>query len=122
VRTWADWDDARPGFVEIDLVANDGGNPSGERAWTLPLSTPRTGNDMALAMSSSAASTHLLPLLRTERLAWRGQITFTRSRPGNKNDGRHIEQKNWAIVRIVVGYHRYDTPAELLLLNKSELT
>ena len=29
-----------------------------------------------------------------------------------------MEQKNWAIVRTVVGYHRYDTPAELLLLNK----
>ena len=46
------------------------------------------------------------------------QITFTRSRPGIKNDGCHVEQKNWAIVRIGVGYHRYDTPAELLLLNR----
>jgi hypothetical protein len=46
------------------------------------------------------------------------QITFTRSRPGNSNDGAHVEQKNWAIVRTVVGYHRYDTPAELLLLNR----
>ena len=26
VRTWADWDDAKPGFVEIDLVSHDGGN------------------------------------------------------------------------------------------------
>jgi len=26
--------------------------------------------------------------------------------------------KNWAIVRIVVGYHRYDTPPELLLINR----
>lgn len=51
-------------------------------------------------------------------LAWceRRQITFTRSRPGNKTDGCHVEQKNWAIVRTVVGYHRYDTKA--LLLNK----
>ena len=53
-------------------------------------------------------------------LAWCEQrkITFTRSRPGNSNDGAHVEQKNWAIVRTVVGYHRYDTEAELLLLNK----
>ena len=29
-----------------------------------------------------------------------------------------MEQKNWAVVRTVVGYHRYDTPAELVLLNK----
>ena len=37
------------------------------------------------------------------------KITFTRSRPGNSNDGAHVEQKNWAVVRTVVGYHRYDT-------------
>lgn len=29
VRTWAEWDDARPGFVEIDLVWHDGGNRAG---------------------------------------------------------------------------------------------
>jgi len=46
------------------------------------------------------------------------KLTFTRSRPGNSNDGAHVEQKNWAVVRTVVGYHRYDTAAELLLLNK----
>lgn len=46
------------------------------------------------------------------------QITFTRARPGNKNDGCHVEQKNWAVVRTVVGYHRYDTAPELLLLNE----
>ena len=46
------------------------------------------------------------------------QITFTRARPGNKNDGCHVEQKNWTVVRTVVGYHRYDTAAELLLLNE----
>jgi hypothetical protein len=28
---------------------------------------------------------------------------------GNSNDGAHVEQKNWAVVRTVVGYHRYDT-------------
>jgi hypothetical protein len=46
------------------------------------------------------------------------KITFTRSRAGNSNDGAHVEQKNWAVVRTVVGYHRYDTAGELLLLNK----
>jgi hypothetical protein len=50
-------------------------------------------------------------------LAWceKRTITFTRSRPGNKNDGCPVEQQHWAIVRIVAGYHRYDTEAELLL-------
>jgi hypothetical protein len=53
-------------------------------------------------------------------LRWceQNKTTFTRSRSGNSNDGAHVEQKNWAVVRTVVGYHRYDTAAELLLLNK----
>ena len=53
-------------------------------------------------------------------LAWYEdrKLTFTRSRAGNCNDGAHVEQKNWAVVRTVVGYHRYDTRGELLLLNK----
>jgi hypothetical protein len=46
------------------------------------------------------------------------QITFTRSRVGNSNDGAHVEQKNWAIVRAVARYYRYDTKAEREPLNK----
>jgi hypothetical protein len=46
------------------------------------------------------------------------KITFTQSRPGNKNDAAHVEQKNWSRVRELVGYHRYDTPRELELLNR----
>jgi len=40
------------------------------------------------------------------------------SRSRNKNDGAHVEQKNWTAVRQLVGYLRYDTAGELLLLNK----
>ena len=43
VRTWADWDDAQPGFVEIDLVAHDGGNAAGEYAFTLTVTDIATG-------------------------------------------------------------------------------
>jgi hypothetical protein len=32
IRTWAQWDDAVPGFVEIDLVGHEGGNAAGEHA------------------------------------------------------------------------------------------
>src|SRR5246127_5130896 len=35
VRSWAEWYDARPGFVEIDLVWHDGGNRAGGHAFTL---------------------------------------------------------------------------------------
>jgi hypothetical protein len=45
-------------------------------------------------------------------------LKLTRSRWGNKNDGAPLEQKNWTAVRQLVGHLRYDTKAELLLLNK----
>ena len=142
VRTWADWDDAVPGFIEIDLVAHDGGNAAGEHAWTLTVTDIATGwtenrsvrnkaRKWVLAALDDIARAMPFPILGVDSdngsefinhhlLAWcdKRQITFTRSRPGNKNDGCHVEQKNWAIVRTVVGYHRYDTEAELLLLNK----
>jgi hypothetical protein len=46
------------------------------------------------------------------------KITFTRSRPGNKNDGAYVEQKNWTHVRELVGYLRFDSDAELAVLNR----
>ena len=45
-------------------------------------------------------------------------ITFTRSRSGHKNDSAHVEQKNWSVVRRFVGDLRYDTPAQLKVLNQ----
>jgi len=45
-------------------------------------------------------------------------ITFTRSRPGIKNDGAHVEQKNWTHVRELVGYLRFDTEEELDLVDR----
>ena len=45
-------------------------------------------------------------------------ITFTRSRPENKNDNCHVEQKNWSVARKTVGYARYDTPGEVARLNR----
>ncbi len=44
------------------------------------------------------------------------QITFTRSRPYQKNDQAHVEQKNWSVVRHTIGYDRLETPEELALL------
>ena len=142
VRTWADWDDARPGFVEIDLVGHDGGNPAGPHAFTLTVTDIATGwtenrsvpdktGKCVLAALNDIAAKMPFPILGVDsdngsefindhlwRWCQRRKITFTRARPGNKNDGCHVEQKNWAVVRTVVGYHRYDTAAELLLLNE----
>ena len=142
VRTWADWDDAVPGFLEIDLLSHDGGNAAGEHAWTLTVTDIATSGTETRSVCNKAekwviaalddiAKAMPFPILGVDsdngsefinyhlkRWCEKRRITFTRSRPGNSNDGCHVEQKNWVIVRIVVGYHRYDTPAELLLLNK----
>ena len=142
VRTWAEWDDTRPGFVEIDLVWHDGGNRAGSHAFTLTVTDIATGwtenrsvpdrtAKCVLAALNDIARKMPFPILGVDSdngsefindhlLGWcQGrQITFTRARPGNKNDGCYVEQKNWAAVRTIVGYHRYDTAAELLLLNE----
>ena len=142
MRTWADWDDAVPGFVEIDLVGHEGGNPSGEHAYTLTVTDIATGWTENRSVRNKAQRwvfaalmdirDHLpFPLLGIDSdngsefinhhlLAWctEHQVTFTRSRSGNKNDGAHVEQKNWTQVRQIAGYHRYDTAAELELLNR----
>ncbi|OBJ09886.1 DDE-type integrase/transposase/recombinase [Mycobacterium sp. 1465703.0] len=142
VRTWAQWDDAVPGFVEIDTVFHDGGNRGGGHAFTLTVTDIATGWTESRSMPDRAAK-HVLAALNhiaaampfpilgvdcdngsefinDDLLTWcqNRNITFTRSRPGNKNDGCHVEQKNWTVVRTTVGYYRYDTASELLLLNE----
>lgn len=142
IRTWAQWDDAVPGFVEIDLVGHEGGNAVGDHCYTLTVTDIATGwtenrsvrnkaRRWVIAALEEIAMIMPFPIIGVDSdngsefinhhlLDWctQRQITFTRSRPGNSNDGAHVEQKNWAVVRTVVGYHRYDTPAELALLNK----
>lgn len=43
IRTWAEWDDAAPGLVEMDLVAHEGGNSQGEFCFTLTITDIATG-------------------------------------------------------------------------------
>ena len=45
------------------------------------------------------------------------RLQFTRSRAYKKNDNAHIEQKNWTHVRKLLGWERYDTPAQLHAIN-----
>lgn len=142
IRTWAEWDDAVPGFVEIDLVSHDGSNATGEFCFTLTVTDIATGWTVNRSVKNKAAKwvfealEHVISVfpfpirgidsdngsefINAHLLAYceAHEITFTRSRPGNKNDGAHVEQKNWARVRELVGYLRYDTPAELELLNE----
>jgi hypothetical protein len=43
MRTWADHDENTPGFVEIDLVGHEGGNPRGQFCFTLTVTDIATG-------------------------------------------------------------------------------
>lgn len=142
VRTWSDWNDDRPGFIEIDLVGHEGGNASGEFCFTLTATDIATGWTVNRSVKNKAAVwvfealQHILtrfpfPILGIDSdngsefinhhlFAWceANKVTFTRSRSGNKNDGAHVEQKNWTHVRQLVGYLRFDSEAELGVLNE----
>lgn len=142
IRTWVEWNDAVPGFVEIDLVGHEGGNNQGEFCFTLDITDIATGwtetrsvinkaQKWVFAAIKDATAAFPFPVLGidsdngSEFINWelfrwceQEKLTFTRSRSGNKNDGAHVEQKNWHIGLQGVGYHRYDTPGELELLNR----
>ena len=142
IRTWSEWDENQPGFVEIDLVGHEGGNSFGEFCFTLTVTDVATGWTVNRSVANKAAI-HVVTAIAyvTKRFPFPilgidsdngsefinahlydycldNNITFTCGRPGNSNVGSHVEQKNWTHVRSLVGYLRFDTPAELALLNE----
>ena len=131
VRTFADWQEDRPGFVEVDLVVHEGGRARGDYAQTLDLTDVATGW-VELAAVLNKAQVWVFeaferirqqlpfPLLgldsdngtefinhHMKRYCDQEKITFTRSRPYRKNDNCFVEQKNYSVVRRLVGYDRY---------------
>ena len=44
-------------------------------------------------------------------------ILLSRSRPEHKNDNCNVEQKNWTLVRRLIGYQRLDTPDQMQWLD-----
>lgn len=135
VRTFTEWTDAGPGFFEIDLVAHCGSSTKGFYLCTL------CAVDIATAWVELEAvwgkghervggGVHRL----RQRLPWpllgidsdngsefinkslydycqQTGVTFTRSRPWKKNDSAHVEQKNGAVVRQLIGYDRFTSKA-----------
>ncbi|EME67275.1 hypothetical protein G352_00807 [Rhodococcus ruber BKS 20-38] len=43
IRTWERWNDAKPAFVQIDLVGHEGGNPARDHDYTLTVTDVATG-------------------------------------------------------------------------------
>src|SRR5579864_5319070 len=131
VRTFQDWNEAKPGFMEADLVAHCGSHADGSYLYTLTLTDIPTGwteclpllnrgQEAVVAALKRAQQLLPFPLLgidtdngaefiNVELLAFceREQLTFTRGRPRRSNDQCYVEQKNGQIVRQVVGYDRF---------------
>jgi hypothetical protein len=140
VRTFTEWNEERPGFMEIDLVAHCGESTAGQflntltctdisTGWTDVTALPRRSQEAVseaihrmrqrlpfplLGIDSDNGSEFINDLLY--RYCLDEKITFTRSRPYKKNDQAHVEQKNWSVVRHTVGYDRWETEQELALL------
>ena len=142
IRTFEEADQKEPGFVEVDLVAHDGGCSSGQFAQSLTLTDVHTGWTEVCAVFNKAQrwvfpalqqSVARLPFalqglnadnggefINRNLLAWCRQqdVAFTRSRPYRKNDNPYVEQKNNYVVRSACGYHRYESHPEVRLLNE----
>ncbi len=142
IQTFTPWEDEKPGFMEIDLVAHCGGSLEGQFLYTLTATDIATGWTECVAIPNktqiavSEAIKHFrqqlpFPLLGLDsdngsefinatllRYCREKQITFTRSRPYRKNDQAHVEQKNWSVVRHTVGYDRFESADQLAVMNR----
>jgi hypothetical protein len=140
VRTFADWNEDKPGFMEVDLVAHCGDTTAGQFLNTLTCTDLCTGwtEPIALLKRSQEAVRDAIDAMRPElpfdllgidsdngsefindllyRYCLENEITFTRSRPYKKNDQAHVEQKNWSVVRHVIGYDRLESQEQYALL------
>jgi hypothetical protein len=140
VRTHTPWDEEKPGFLEIDLVAHCGETSEGQFVNTLTCTDVSTGWTECLAVLPRSKQTvfEAIQTMRTRlpfdllgldsdngnefindllfQYCQYQKITFTRSRPYKKNDQAHVEQKNWSIVRRLIGYDRLDSQSQFILL------
>jgi len=141
VRTFSDWNENRPGFLEVDLVAHCGESTEGfylttlstvdvATGWCEPVAVWGKGQDRVGGAVYDVRKRLPMPLLGLDSdngsefinqslydYCRRNGITFTRSRPYKKNDSCHVEQKNWAVVRRVIGYDRFSSKAALKALD-----
>ena len=131
VRTFTDWNEPGPGYLEIDLVAHGGGAVSGAfihslvatdvcSGWTEAV--PLLAREQSLVVEGLEAIAGVFPVpvrgidsdndsvfINETVVGYCAQnaIEFTRSRAYRKNDQAWIEQKNGSVIRRFVGHDRY---------------
>jgi len=127
IRTFAEWNDKRVGFGEIDPVQHDGGTNKGDFActlnltdvatsWTEPRATPNKAQVHVFAALQKIRAQLPFPLMGIDsdngsefinhelyRYCGQEELTFTRGRVGRKNDNPFVEEKNWSAIRPSVG-------------------
>jgi len=132
IRTFSDWNDPAPGFVEVDLVAHGGVSVSGSFVQTMVLTDIATGwtecvpivvREGALVIEAIVRARALFPFplrgldfdndsvfMNETVVAWCrvNGLEVTRARAYRKNDQAWVEQKNGAIVRRLIGYGRFE--------------
>jgi hypothetical protein len=142
IRLGQEWDEAVPGFVEVDLVAHCGWTTAGEYINTLNITDICTGWTEPVAVINKAQRHVFAGLMdvgkrqpfkylgidsdngsefinhELHRYCKEKGIVFTRSRAYTKNDNCHVEQKNWSLVRRHIGYGRFEGEEALKLLNE----
>jgi len=142
IRTFTDWEEDTPGFLEIDLVSHCGDNTEGffltslttvdvASGWSECIAVWGKGQQRVRAAIHRVRQRLPFPLLGLDsdngsefinhhlyNYCREEGITFTRSRAYKKNDSCHVEQKNWSVVRRLIGYDRYDSKAAHEALNR----
>lgn len=138
VKTFEEWKDVAPGFLQSDCVGHDGGNGSGEFNQTLDMTDVATTWTETRAVKNKA-HVWVLDAIKTLlgqfpfpvkgihsdsggefinaaliRFCEDEALAFTRSRAARKNDNAYVEQKNCSIVRRAVGYGRHEGDQDIL--------
>lgn len=142
VKVASEWDTQEVGNLQVDYVEHCGRSNGGDYVHTLSLADIASGWwEGEPIPSRTQKETHEAVQRVRQRIPFRIReihpdndgglindllysyckrtgIRMSRSRPYQKNDNAWVEQRNWTHVRKMVGYQRYDTMPELLLLRE----
>jgi hypothetical protein len=142
IRTFSEWNEKQPGYLEVDLVAHCGESVEDfylttlsavdvATGWVEPVAVWGKGQSHVrgavhdvrqqlpfpmLGLDSDNGSEFINQSLYEYCRQWK--ITFTRARSYKKNDSCHVEQKNWSVIRRIIGYDRFSTKAAFDALNE----
>lgn len=131
IRTFADWKESPPGYLEIDFVVHCGVSMAGRYIHSLVATdvcsgwieaVPLLAREQSLVIEGLEVIRNQIPIpvvginsdndsafINDTLLSYcnKNHIEFTRSRAYHKNDQAWIEQKNCAVIRRFIGYDRF---------------